>query len=182
MDHGVLGLHGRMGEHRQLIDRLDPSAAMAEVAFTTRHDRCVGLGSAVQRLEQGRRREIGMLAQLPIDLQRLDAFPGGPEAVGDDRHGGIETHDLAHAWQGARGRIVDRADAPAEHGTVFDQGDPHPRNPDIDAIDRGAVQLAGCIQSVERFADEFEVFGVLQSKLRRDRLERRQRRELSIGR
>jgi hypothetical protein len=89
--------------------------------------------------------------------------------VGDDRDRIVEPHDLAHALDGERRRIIHALQPPAEHGRLRQRRDLHAGRPDVDAVDSGAVDLRRRIEPLRRRADELEVFRLLERHVGWDR-------------
>ena len=101
LHHAVQRLHRRVGEIRELVDRLERLRGAGErrrgVAVLARADRPGFAGEApVLREELGAAARLG-LALVPLDLERLAALARGPEALRQHRDAGRHLHHVDHA-------------------------------------------------------------------------------------
>ena len=103
-----------------------------------------------------------MRTVVPFDLDRCEPFLGGAHVIGDDRDGIIEPHDLAHALDGFRRRVVQALYASAEHGRLRERCDLDARRTGVDAVNRRAVDLRGRVQPLGRRADQLEILRRLE--------------------
>ena len=165
MDGAVHRLHRRMGEERQLIDRVDPLRRAGErllgVALVARHRagllrRLLELADDVGAVDRRVR------AVVPLDGGRLEPLLGRPHMVGDHGDGIVDPHHLAHALDRARRRLVHRFRLAAEHRRDGDRRDLHARQLGVDAELGAAVDLVRRVQPLGRRADQGEVLRILQ--------------------
>ena len=153
-------LHRRVREERNLVGRLD-------LGDGARHG-LVGVADILRNGSGTERRlfelaadvvgvELGVRTVVPFDHQRCQAFLRGAHVVGDDGDGVVEPHDLTHALDGFGRRIVHALHATAEDGRLRKGRDLHARRPNVDAVDRRAIDLRRCVEPLGRRADELEI-------------------------
>ena len=95
-------------------------------------------------------------SRVPLRSRGGEALLRRPRMDGDDRDRVVEAHDLAHAGHGFRLRFVDRDELSAEGRRCRHHREFHTRQPGIDAELRGAVHLAGAVETPVRLSDELE--------------------------
>ncbi len=158
-------LHGRMGEERRGVGRLEPARGgrhrAGDVALALRgHPRLVEPG--LELCEQAVAGQTGVGALVIGDRQRLDRFAGAPEAV---RHDSDAARDLVH--RNHAGHAADRSsvvagDGRAEHRIVLHCGIDHAGQAGVDAELGGAVDLERRVGALGRGADQTELRRVLE--------------------
>ncbi len=161
--HAVHRLHRRVREIRQIVYGFELFGGIAQcirgVAFFPR-DRSgpfrqfgvlLALRPAVER---------GQLAVVPGNFQRLTSELGGPETVRHHRHAAIDLNDVPNTRNGLCFVSVEAFHLAPEDRRSRDHRDEHSRHVHVEAEYRFAVGLVGCVQSLRRFAHEFEVFRV----------------------
>ncbi len=104
---------------------------------------------------------------VPLNDERPEALLRRPHIVGHDGDCVVEADDLAHSLDRFRLAVVDADHLAADHRTRGDRGDLHPRQPDVDAVHRGAVDLGRRIEPLCGRADQDEVLRVLERDLGR---------------
>ncbi len=123
-------------------------------------------------------RDLGVVALVPGDRQRVERGLGVPPGVGDHRDRGLlHLDDLLHARHFRDLRLVEAHDLGAEHRRILDGGVEHAGQLHVDRVDLRAVQLVGGVEPLQRLAGDLPALRVLQ----RDGL-RIRRRELGGGR
>jgi hypothetical protein len=165
---GVQRLHGRVGQHGEVVGRLHQRALGPLAGFLADDGLALGqrLGQRRAQLLRGERR---VLARRPRDLQRIEPALGGPEVLAHHRHRVLDANDVEHARNGARGLVVHRGQHAAQRGAGLDRGHLHARHAHVEAELRLAVDLVGGVHAAQRLADELEVLRLLQRHLARHR-------------
>src|SRR5262245_21799313 len=118
MHRAIHRLHRRVGQERDLIDRLDPGGGA--------YHGLVGVTDVLRHCTRAKRRlfelardvrcgELGMWTVVPFDLERCETFLRSSHVISDDRNGVIEPYDLTHALDGLCSRIIQVLHAPAEN-------------------------------------------------------------------
>jgi hypothetical protein len=152
-------LHCRVGQERHLIGRLDFRGG-------TRHRR-LGVTDVLRHCTSAQRRlfelardvrccEPGMRTIVPFDLERCETFLGSSHVIGDDRNGVIEPHDLAHALDRFRGRVIQALHAPAEDRRLHQGCNFHAGRTSVDAVHCRSIHLRRRIEPLGRGADQLE--------------------------
>ncbi|MGY3508453.1 hypothetical protein ACVIQY_001428 [Bradyrhizobium sp. USDA 3051] len=128
-------------------------------------------------------RDLGVVALVPDDRQRLQCGLGVPPGVGNDGDRGVaDLDDLLDAFHAGDLGFVIAFQLAAEHRAILDRGVQHARQLDIDAVDHGAGGLLGGVQPLHALADQLPVLGVLQLDLGRRRQLGRGLGDLAVGR
>ena len=106
---------------------------------------------------------------VPLHVQHAPSLHGAPGIVGHHSHAAGYLHDEFHAGHGLRLGGVEALDLAAENGTARHHGIHHPRQTDVDAELRAAVHFGRRVQALDRLADEPELRGILEGRIRRHR-------------
>ncbi len=77
--------------------------------------------------------------------------------VGYDGDGIVEPYELTHALDGLGRRVIHALHPTAEHGRLRKGRDLNPGRPNVDAIDRRAVDLRRGVQTLRRRTDQLEI-------------------------
>ncbi len=125
--------------------------------------------------------------RVPLQLERVAAQLGGPVAVGHHRHAlgaavQRNAHDGLHALDGARGAVVDRRQAGAEHRRMGHHRRELARVLDVDAEVLPAAALGGRVEALGRAADDAEVLRVLEHHLLGHRQRHRRLGQFAVAR
>ena len=100
---------------------------------------------------------FGVRTVIPFDHQSCQPFFCSPHVIGNNGDGVVEAHDLAHASDGFGCGIVNALHAPAENGRLCKGRDFHAGRPNVDAINRGAIDLRRRVEPLGRFANQREI-------------------------
>ena len=130
-------------------------------------NRTVTRAGLAQPIPDHVRRNLAVGSIIPGDGHRLEPGPRRPRMVADHGHQIVEDDDLTDARDRHGRGIVDTDHLAAEHGTRGEGGELHPRRQRVDAVLRRAVRLVRRVQPLQRLADQAEVLGVLQRRIRR---------------
>ena len=160
-----------MGEKGQLIRRFQQVAlgqALGDVArgFGDRALRFAG-GAELFPDVVGRNGGIGPL--VPGDVERAQALLGRPHVIADDGDQIVEHDDLTHAGEALGFGVIDVPHRAAEHRTGGNGRELHAGRHGIDSVHDFAVDLVGGVEPLERVADQFEIFDVLERRIVRRR-------------
>ena len=183
MNRGVQGLHRRVGKKWQLVRRIQPAAgrkALRDIAGGL-GDHAVFLARRAQILPDVIRAEACVRALVPVHHERIEAFFGRPHVIADYRDCIVEHDDLLHARNFLGGAVIDLADLAAEYRTRLQRRELHARQYCVDAVDRLAVDLVGCIEAFQRLADQHEILRVLRRDILWRPLAARVRSQRAIG-
>ena len=160
-------LHGRVGEERRAVDRLDLSCGaldrLGRVAVLTGAvgDRRRQALLEVLRDRRARLRCAGAL--LPDNRQRVERPLGPPPGIGDDRDRRVvDLDDAAYPGHRRNLRLVVAHERAAEHRARLDRGVQHARQRDVDRVDQAAVQLGRRVQPLQRLAGNLPIFRILE--------------------
>ena len=159
LDHAVQRLHRRV---RQIGK------------FVVGGERFGGAGNRALRIAVAAQRRAGLFAQrtvrgedvgaaarfggriVPLDLERVAALLGRPEAAADHRHHAGAGRDLDHALDGARGAVVDALEPRAKARRSRHQRGQHARALDVERVLRAAVDLRPGVDARQALADQRE--------------------------
>src|SRR5882672_7910012 len=166
--HGdVHRLHAGVVLVRVGVDRLDLLRRAGQrrlgIAGLVADESLLGVEAGLQLLGDRRARDLGVLAFVPDDRQRVERGLGGPPAVGD--YGDAATanvHDFLHALHALDLGGVEALHLAAEHRAFLDRRVQHPRQLDVDAVDHLAVHLVGRVEALHGLADDLPVLRILQ--------------------
>ena len=107
--------------------------------------------------------DLGVLAFVPDDRQRVERGLGVPPGVGDDGDGRVvDPHHLLDALHAHDLGFVIAFQLAAEYRAVLQRGVQHARQLDIDAVDHLAGGLVGGIEPLDALAGDFPVLRILQ--------------------
>jgi hypothetical protein len=152
----VVGLERRVREVRRLVDPADPVLGAAErsVDVAVLHDRGPRCIVGAQRGGQARGVEAVQRAVAPRDLDVARGRVRLPQLLGDHRDAPVERDHVDHA-RAAPGAIGGHGGRPgAEHRREHRARVAHPRHHDVDAVHRGAVDLAAHVDPAIELADQ----------------------------
>ena len=172
---GVHRLHGGVVLVGIVVDRLDllggagergldvavlvadkAGCALSRPSLEPFGDRCAG--------------DLGVLAFVPDDRQRIERGLGVPPGVGDDGDRGVaDPHHLLDALHAVDLGFVEALQLAAEHRAILDRGVEHARQLDVDAVDHLAGGLVGGVEPLQRLAGDLPVLRVLQLDVGRRR-------------
>jgi hypothetical protein len=181
----VHGLHRCVRQHGQLVQGAHPAVRFFEranrIAIGARGKRGATLQRAAQRGADAGIVEPGIGTGVPADLERIARLQRLPVVIRDHDDAARTIQHLAHARHFlCRGRI-ECARRAAEGRTLRQRGVQHPRQLDIDAELRAAVDFRWCIEPREAASDQPEIPGLLEFHLFRQRQLRGGLGELAIG-
>jgi hypothetical protein len=92
---------------RELIQRFDGLALVGFLALLPAEDGGTVARPLGQRLGEHSGGELRVLAQVPADVERIEALLGCPEVIADDCHRITDLEDLDESRHGSRARVVD---------------------------------------------------------------------------
>ena len=126
IDGTVHGLHRRVGQKRNLIDRVDlgggPRDCLGDIPYVLRDRSCVERSFfEITRDVLGAERRVRPV--VPLNDQGREAFFRRPHMVGHDGNRIVQPHDLTHAFDCLGRRVVDAFQPAAEHGRLRERRD-----------------------------------------------------------
>jgi hypothetical protein len=178
LSDGSRRLHRGVRSHRRVVAGLDGLAALGElrVDVAVVAEYLAGFRDGrEQRLLVRLRRERGMRAVVPLDLQGAPAFQDGPGVVANHRDSAerleavrrlerVQGDRLLHATDFLRSRVVHRAHCAAEHRRVLDRRVHHAVPEHVEPELRLARDDVFLVVSGRVFADELPGSPVLETQ------------------
>ena len=102
---------------------------------------------------------------IPVNAQRVARRLGLPEGIGDDGHTRGHSGYFANASHTAGARVVEILHSRAKDGRAGDHRSQHSARFDVNSKNCFAVGFFRGIETLQRFADDFERLGIFQRRL-----------------
>ena len=157
-----LRLHGRVGEKRHHVVRLDALCgareARGDIAVGAADLACVASRPVAHEIADRRTRQLAVAAVVPGHAQRLyGVLARHQESATTATASGMRT--MRRTPFIPRIDVVDRSQRAAKHRALHDGGVKHARQPHIDGVDRVAGDFVEHVETLARLAGERPVGG-----------------------